>query len=908
MKKYIAHLVIALAVALTLGANRVESRSPAADRGAGPGNPNLQLSANPATLDQITHNKSNIATTVDNWGYIGGYEYYGRPSGEWPRGSGHSYLAEMLYWMGATTVTNDTLVADSYDDFEAVPMPVNGSDEYRMYLSTDSTRFHNFNPTDTVGIADGTPARGWRVWNADSAEFVYNRPYNSLSSAYKPGGPTSLQDSHYRFRDNALGSPVLGVDVTQSIYSWNYCYNENFIFVELNITNNSGNNYTDFAMGIYADFDVGGPDGSGENGRLMDMVGFDSTESLAWTYDVVGRDPGWGQLVKTGFMGTKLLETPLNIGMTSFRTDDWAFLPPTDEGKYAFMTTNQFDQSLPPTDQFYVQCVKGINLTAGSTVRVVFAIVAGQTEQEFRDNAALAQELYNNFYVGPQPPTTPVLTARSGDRKNYLSWTDTSEVGIDPLSGQNDFVGYKLYRSSNQGRTWGEVIHNTGNDCLTLDYEPILLATVNSPGDPIPHTYIDTGLTNGVDYWYCLVAFDNGDTTVGVDPLQSGFGLEGLSPNVVKSRPTSSPAGHYDAMSTVVHTYTGTDVASDGGVFPEVFDKNRLTGAEYRVVFEDQPDDTYWHLIDAISGDTVLDHQTKTDGDPSLFPVADGMRVVVTNGDREPRGAVQTGFGGADTTLSIATWYGPAIPNFTGDNNDIGGDAHYRSTFELRYTGDSTRATHVLDGFYSSDTPYWVPLELWNTTTNERVSMAVYDFEENGTWEPYDLIVVVNYPYNGTTSVTPTAFPYHYSWMFELDAPSFAPVVGDVFTLTGAPMNSPADVFTFKVDGINAAAASVDMKNIKVVPNPYFAASTLSTETGGRGQSFIDFTNLPEKCTVRIYTLAGDLIQTIDHTSGDGSESWDLLTSNRQQVASGMYVYHVDSQFGTRTGRFAVIK
>ena len=907
MKKHNTHIAIALALLLAFGADRAESRSPLADKKPRSTNPNIQLSVNPATVDQVVHNKGNLATTIDNWGYIGGYEYYGRPSGEWPRGSGNSYLAELLYWMGATTVSNDTLVADSYEDFEAVPMPFDGTDEYRIYLSSDSTRYYNYNPSDTVGTADGTPAQGWRVWDADSAEFVYNRPYNSLASAYRPGGPTSLQDSHYRFRDNALGSSVLGVDVTQSVYSWNYCYNENFIFVQLDITNNSGNNYTDFAMGIYADFDVGGPDGSGENGRLMDLVGFDSTENLAWTYDIVGTDPGWGQDVPTGFMGTKLLETPLNIGMTSFRTDDWSFLPATDEGKYAFMTTNQFDQSLPPTDQFYVQCVRGINLTAGSTVRVVFALVAGQTEQEFRANAALAQELYNNFYVGPQPPSTPMLTARAGNRKNYLSWTDTSEVGIDPLSGQNDFVGYKLYRSENQGKTWGRPFDTTGNNCLKLDYDPILKAMVSTPGEPIHHTYVDTGLSNGVDYWYCLVAFDKGDTTVGVDPLQSGFGLAGYSPNVVKSRPTSQPAGHYEASSTVTHTYTGSEIASDGGVFPEVFDKNRLTGAEYKVVFEDQPDETYWHLIDVISGDTILSHQTKTDGDPNLWPVVDGMRVVVTNGEREPRGAIQTGFGGADTTLSVRTWYGPSIPVFTGDNNDVWGDAHFRSTYELRYTGDSTRATHVLDGFYSSDTPYWVPLELWNTTTNQRVSMAVYDGDENGTWESNNQIVVVNFPYNGTTSVTPSAFPEYYSWMFRLDASSFAPVVGDVFTLTGAPMNSPSDVFTFKVDGVNPAAAKTDLKNVKVVPNPYFAQYSPSVETG-EGQSVLEFQNLPEKCTVRIYTLAGDLVKTLNHTDGTGTERWNLQSVDRQQIASGMYVYHVDSPFGTHMGRFAVVK
>ena len=32
-----------------------------------------QLAPQPVTVDQITHNKGNIVTTVDNWGYGGGY-------------------------------------------------------------------------------------------------------------------------------------------------------------------------------------------------------------------------------------------------------------------------------------------------------------------------------------------------------------------------------------------------------------------------------------------------------------------------------------------------------------------------------------------------------------------------------------------------------------------------------------------------------------------------------------------------------------------------------------------------------------------------------------------------------------------------------------------------------------------
>jgi hypothetical protein len=817
----------------------------------------------PSTVDQITHNKGNIVTTVDNWGYVGGYSFYGLPSGEWPRNSGHDYLAEIRYWIGAVTPVGETLVANSYDDFQAIPAQLSAApDPYSILLSTDSTRYYlPYDAADTIGAGIGAPANGWRIWVDSLQNWEYNLVYDPQGDSLVPGGPTSLQESFYRFGDFAnvpTGDTLLGLEMTHRVLQWNYCYNENFLFMILEISNTSVNNYVDLAVGVYVDLDVGGPDGTGENGRLEDVVAFDSLENLAWTYDSKGWDPGWGRNVPTGIMGTKFLETPDSIGMTAFRTDDWAFLPSDDPGRYAMINSTQFDASLPPTDQFYIQCVRGINLPAGRTVRFVYALVAGQDETEFRDNATRAQQLYDNYFVGPQPPPTPQLRARAGDRKVYLSWDNTSETGIDPLSGVNDFVGYKLYRSENQGKTWGVPNYSTGNDCLTIDYNTLATYAVSTPGAPIPRSYIDTGLYNGVDYWYALVAFDAGDTVVGIDPLQSGFGVAGEVSNIVAIRPTNNPAGYFDAAGTVTHNYVGTEEPSEGEVIPVVFDESALQGSDYEVVFEDTPEQTYWHLINVTTGDTVLASQTKTNADPDLFDVAEGLRVVVNDGDHNPRGFAQTSFGGIDTTLVVATFYGPAVPAFTLDENDVFGNEHFRSTFEIRYTGDSSLGSWVLDGFYSSDNPYWVPFEVRNVSANQRVSVAVYDWNSNGSFDNDDLLTIVNYPYDSTASVTPFAFPFHYSWMFGFDDTLFNPVVGDVFTVEGAPLNGPDDNFAFKVDGISTADASAEMKNIRVVPNPYFARYSAMVETA-EGQSVLEFQSVPNECTIRIYTLAGDL-------------------------------------------------
>ena len=897
-----------LLVLLVLGATTQAKAPGARNPISGPDN-GLSLAPSPTTIDFIIHSWGNIVTTVDNHGYIGGRQYYDEPSGEWPRNSGHDYIGEIMYWMGAVTPAGDTLVANTWDEFQVVT-PLGAADN-RILLSTDTSRYYAYDPADTVGLGLGNPAHGWRIWDADSSAWVYNQNYDPLTDNFFPGGPTSLQESHYRFNDAAEGTPLLGLEITHTVLQWNYCYNEDFLFVILEITNTSTDDYTDFAFGLYCDIDVGGPDGTGENGRLEDVVDYDIAENLAWTYDVIGEDPGWGRGVPTGIMGTKYLETPDDIGMTALRTGDWALVPDEDPGRYALIDAVSYDPPLPPTDQYYIQCTRGINLTAGKTVRVVYAIVAGQDEEEFRSNADLAQQLYDNNFVGPQPPTTPVLGARAADEKVYLFWSDTSEVGVDPLSGINDFVGYKLYRSSDQGKTWGTPVYNTGNDCLDQDWSTIAQYSVNAPGQPIQRSFIDDNLYNGVEYWYCLAAYDVGDTAVGVDALQSGFGLAGEATNVIAVTPRNDPAGSYEAAGTVLHEYFGNDLPSDGDVVPIVFDPTAMTGDEYEVVFEDRTDDTYWHLLNATTGDTVLADQTLSDVDPGLFEIAEGLRVVLRNGDRVPRSMGQTIFNGTDTTLAVGSFYGPTVVSLTGDTTNVWTESPYRATYEIRVTGDSTFAPSVF-AYWGDPETYWIPFEVWNTTTDQRVSLALYDFldeegGEFGVWNSYDLISIVDWPYNPAGDLTADAFPYYYGWFFGFDDDVYNPSVGEVLTVEGAPLNGPDDVFSFKVDGINASAAAAELSNVRVVPDPYFVHYDGMVETDP-GESVLEFQGVPGNCTIRIYTIAGDLVQTIEHTSGTGTARWDLLSSNNQQVASGIYLYHVESPYGEHLGRFAVIK
>jgi hypothetical protein len=852
----------------------------------------------PAPLqDQIIQNKGNIVTTVQNWGQIGGQSHLGKPSGEWPKGSGRSYLAEIKYWMGAVKPDGDTAVATTDDDFMPLTSIIKGEESYRIHLSTDPTSY-NYDPTDTVGSGIGKPACGWRVWNNQNSEWVYNKVW-TLGVGFVEAGPVSLQESHYRFCDANSGVSKLGLELTQTIYQWNYSYNQDYLFVVLEIKNVSENDYPDFAFGLYCDFDIGGYDPiTNDNGRLGDLVAFDSSTNLAWTYDEDGYDPGWGPLVKAGMMGTKYIETPDNVGMTAFRTGDWGELPEDDKGRYELINSQQFDQSLPPTDQYYIQCTRGINLTAGKAVRVIFALVAGQTEKELKDNAAIAQTVYDNHFIGPEPPKPAKIVSTPSYRKVKLTWDNSSESSVDPLTGKTDFKGYKIYRSTDMGQTWGDLVRNPDGS-LGPDYVPIAIYQKENSDDILPHTHIDSGLVNGIEYWYSVVSFDEGDPTVPIDPLQTAFGRPGEDINCVFAYPRTDPSGYYPASATVKHNYLGDEEKSDGSVTPVVFAEGALTGHEYKVIFTEDPQITYWHVIDQTTGDTVLKDQTKQSGDQESYPVVDGMQVIVTNGERIPRSYGQTGFAsGEEATLHMGYFYGTAGETW---GWPLGGDIHFRSTYELRFTTQLSQAY----SFFDDVTPVSVPFEVWNTSENVQVLAEIYDRDGNGVWTPQDkeYIDIVNIPYDGQPH--PEAWPYHHAWFFRFDIADTNYTVGDIFRIEGAPLNSSNDEFAFNAGGVDFQSAKSELFKIKVVPNPYIAHALWETKEGIRK---IQFTHLPDVCTIRIYTLAGDLVKVIEHANGTGAEDWDMLNKDQMGIVPGVYFYHVDSKYGEKLGKFAVIK
>ena len=68
----------------------------------------------------------------------------------------------------------------------------------------------------------------------------------------------------------------------------------------------------------------------------------------------------------------------------------------------------------------------------------------------------------------PSKPLSPVLSTRTEHQKVILSWDSSAENSEDYLTGYYDFEGYRLYKSTDGGETWG-----TDSDKIYDDTGPL---------------------------------------------------------------------------------------------------------------------------------------------------------------------------------------------------------------------------------------------------------------------------------------------------------------------------------------------------------------------------------------------------------------------------------------------------
>ena len=589
------------------------------------------------------------------------------------------------------------------------------------------------------------------------------------------------------------------------------------------------------------------------------------------------------------------------------------------------------------------------------------AWIFGNDEQDFFKNRRTVQSIYNADYNFAQPPITPNLTAVAADQRVILSWDDIALLSYDRFLQENDFEGFKLYRSTN----------NIFNDTRTITdvngtpifYEPLEQWDLDNDisgnvtvldGDAVYNlgsntglafSYIDDEVVNGKTYYYALVSYDKGvpgeGGAPGIDPQESPFrvtvnqqGLvSGTSTNTAAVVPTTPPAGFVAGGSSSdlsnVTTGIGTGSASVTIINEELLIDENI----YEIQFTDSaapPEfgdarftENYRLVLKTPSGDSTLIPETSFS---TTTKVVDGFTVEMTNSLAAELDELRTGYrSNAGTSNEMYSqnpndldgvstdWELFILPRLGGSQeNFLKTDADFEFLFV-----DPADSVYTPPRLFGSDfARIDIPVFARNTTKGIPAEIFVLDTDESETLTPGDQLVLAE-------EVNTSVYTYRYTITIDPDGNN-PPDPGEKIYISTTKEFRSGDTFRFSVQSgsVSDSLAQDELKDIYVAPDPYVGTASWERRSNsiGRGERKVEFFNLPRICTIRIFNVRGELVRVIEHEGAfnDGSASWDLLTDNNEDVAYGMYFYHVEGKFeqedgtitniGEFTGKFAIIK
>jgi hypothetical protein len=615
-------------------------------------------------------------------------------------------------------------------------------------------------------------------------------------------------------------------------------------------------------------------------------------------------------------------------------TDGW---PKNDEVMWNKMNSQTFDTLLQNSNISIVFGSGPFPLLEKKRERFSMALVFGDDLDDILFNKETVQQIYNANYNFSKPPDKPLVTAVPGDEEVFLFWDTAAEESRDPFLGfedddptkgfKKDFEGYLIYRSTEP--EFNDIKTITDSKGAPKFWKPIaqfdLKNGIVGP-DPVginganfyrgddtglQHSYVDKDVTNGVTYYYAVVSYDQGDPDFGT----TGLGAT-ESPKIIKADiagnitfvdincavvTPNAPAAGYKPPAIQGEVGRFTAATGTGSLSINILNAADIKdNASYKVSLNSEGElpnvvTTGYSIIKTANGvtDTLFGNLTEI-GSSKFSPEFDGMTISVNN----------------DTSISV-------IDSLTGwvvgtSNLDM---SVFPDPTAIR--GVPWPADYEFRWFDEPVTETWrsrIPLNFYtiNVTRGDTVKVEIIDNDNTDFLTYGDEIVIIENNDGGTQD---------FAWRINYHIPGGnqvpqAPKGGDIFRIKTSKQFAKGDEFTFSTiaASVENEKAKEELSKIDVVPNPYVAAAPWESRNlnfSGRGERRIDFINLPKQCTVRIFTMNGALVKTLnkDTSPTNGALSWNLISEDGMDVAFGVYVYHVDAPgIGEHIGKFALIK
>jgi hypothetical protein len=365
----------------------------------------------------------------------------------------------------------------------------------------------------------------------------------------------SLYDTHFSIDDQSTLVPdqlKIGMRVHENTYAWSESYRDDFIIYDFYLVNikTPADTLDSVFVALHADCDLSTAEGGSDAQAYSrdDKVAYykdDVThEYISYMYDsdnpaVPGNDSAGNKTPKesSGFIGSRLLYCPPIVGETEGTRQvghawwDWNSDPSSDQEWYGRLADATFLEPPPsPHDYRYLQKLGPFMIPPGDSIRIVFAFGLGDGLASLRANLGWAKTLYDRDWVGPAAPPSPTFTLAPGDRQVVVEWNTVSETVLDPLTGEADFEGYRLWRKT-----------ATGNWSLLMDCDKIDSVGQNTG---LVHSFVDYNVVNNFQYVYAITSYDKGDPVNGIEMLESGKGVgQRITPGQYSLTPDASRSG-----------------------------------------------------------------------------------------------------------------------------------------------------------------------------------------------------------------------------------------------------------------------------------------------------------------------------------------------------------------------------
>ena len=761
-------------------------------------------------------------------------------------------------------------------------------------LASDENKLYNFTkPNDDDG--DGfTDEDGYPVSEQDFISYYYDySPFGTVGERH--WGSSSGNNDHY----------PLKVRVRQLSYQWSYEYIKNLVYIEFDITNmNPEDDLLDCAMGIYMDSDVGPQPWSSQEKAGDDVSSYVKGEgyNFAYTFDA-DFDGG----LSTGYVGSRVC-TP-DPEQLEFACWTWAVGKGPDDSnprklnvevaneKYWLITHNKDSFN---DDYISLKDDPDTQMDAPVDTRYLFGFYGAQAHTGDTDKNGiddyLEEDKKGNYFkrwnLAPGKTMKIVLAIFPGDTVNELKTQST----------------------------WAKEIY--GNpQTLTTVVIPDTANHYEAPEPPkIPNMFAELVDRNGENkvnrihlYW------DNQSEMENIDVKTVNNEVMGWQDS---NEDLDSYIDNYD-----VATFPAYIPAPDASKYNENATINPWTAFRLRHDFQGY---SLWGRSGSGSQEdwTQMQRWDKIEEDQDI----------------------------ADYNINAGT---DDYMNFGGNlGNDIGlPNVHTATEKDVTYYRYNDQYELVLfeigdlvygDHLYNSTAVYSAELEtdLAGKSPNDQ---ALYFKNPNVRDDVYLALYndkLIPFPKHGGESAidNPVALEklrkdrlsrrYYNQWINN-------PPKGIEYYCAvaswdrGIPKANLASLESGRDGNMRVffpgTLSRDNMDDIHVVPNPYIGQSKFDgrrqKDDKGDKSRRLWFVNLPEVCTIKIYTLAGDLVDIVKHdgaarediisvskaaqygVKANGMASWDILSKNNQIISAGVYLYSVIDEDGNKkVGKFVIIK